>query len=212
MSERHVDRQLVKALLAGDQAAFDGFFNAYFPRLYRFVLPRLEHNGDAAQDVCQEVLARALKRLGTYRGEAALFTWLCQIARNELADHWQRQGKLAAHMVNAEDNAAVRALLESLQADELRGPEARRHADELKRAVQITLDSLPGRYGDALEWKYLDGLSIAEIAERLGLSAAAAQSVLQRARAAFREAFAAVAGLTLADLLGTPAATLRLES
>ena len=205
MSEHRVDGELVKALRAGDQGAFDEFFNAYFPRLYRFVLPRLEHSHDAAQDVCQEVLARALKRLGTYRGEAALFTWLCQIARNELADHWQRQGRLATHIVNVEDDAAVRAVLESLQADELQGPEARRHAEELKRAVQVTLDNLPGRYGDALEWKYLDGLSIAEIAVQLGVSAAAAQSVLQRARAAFREAFAAVAGLKAGDLLETSA-------
>lgn len=203
MSEYHVDRQLVKALLAGDQAAFDGFFNAYFPRLYRFVLPRLEHSAAAAQDICQEVLARAIRRLGSYRGEAALFTWLCQIARHELADHWQRQGRLAAHVANADDDASVRAVLESLQADERDGPEARRHAEEIKRAVQVTLDSLPGRYGDALEWKYLDDLTIAEIAERLGLSSAAAQSLLQRARASFREAFAAVAGLTLGDLIGT---------
>jgi RNA polymerase sigma-70 factor (ECF subfamily) len=180
-------------MLAGESAAFDAFFNDFFPRLYRFVLPRVEHSPDAAKDICQVALSQAVKRLASYRGEAALFTWLCQIARNTLADYWQRQHKERAHLVYTEDDALARAVLESLEADPRDGPEAKRANEELARAVQVALDHLPLRYGDALEWKYLDGLSIAEIAERLGSSTIAAQSILQRARTAFREAFDAVA-------------------
>jgi DNA-directed RNA polymerase specialized sigma24 family protein len=68
--------------------------------------------------------------------------------------------------------------------------------------VQLTLDHLPGRLGDALEWKYLDGLSVADIAGRLNLSTVAAQSLLQRARTAFREAFSSVTEITITELLG----------
>ena len=66
--------------------------------------------------------------------------------------------------------------------------------EELSRLVQVVLDQLPPHYGNALEWKYLEGAPVKEIAERLQISAKAAESVLTRAREAFRDAFAAVAG------------------
>lgn len=203
MSDHTQDRRQVQKLLAGDPAEFDAFFARYFPRLYRFVLPRVEHRADAAQDVCQVVLTRALRRMNSYRGEAALFTWLCQIARNELADYWRLQRRDAARVVSVDDDANIRAVLESLQANEVDGPEAQRYGEELGRAVQITLDHLPEHYGDALEWKYLDGLSIVEIGGRLGLSVPATQSVLQRARVAFRETFGVLAEAVLKDVLGS---------
>ena len=58
--------------------------------------------------------------------------------------------------------------------------------------VQVALDSLPGRYADALELKYLQELSVRDIAARLGVSPKAAESSTVSARDAFRDAFAAV--------------------
>ncbi len=201
MSDYVDDRRTVQALLAGERAAFDAFFHEYFPRLYRFVLPRVDRDIAAAQDICQQVLARSLRKLAGYRGDAALFTWLCQIARNELSDHWQQRKREEARVVHLEDDATIQAVLESLEATEDGSPESRRFGEELGRYVQIALDHLPGHYGDILEWKYVDGLSVGEIAVRLKLSSIGAQSALQRARAAFREAFIAVAGGSLDDLL-----------
>ena len=201
MTDREEDRRRVRALLTGDATAFDVFFNEYFPRLYRFVLPRVDHSIADAQDLCQETLARALRRLGTYRGEAALYSWICQIAVNELSDFWQRRQRDGKHVVFAEDDPSVQAVLATLQAAEADSPESQRYNTEIPRLVQATLDNLPGRFGDALEWKYLDGLTVADIAGRLGVSIAAAQSVLQRARAAFREAFTAMGDVTVQDWL-----------
>ena len=73
-------------------------------------------------------------------------------------------------------------------------PEAALRRNETSRLVQLVLDRLPGHYGDALEWKYIDGLSVAEIAERLNVGAKAAESMLTRARTAFRDAFTAAHG------------------
>lgn len=203
MTDREEDRRRVRALLAGEAPAFDAFFNEYFPRLYRFVLPRVEYAIADAQDLCQETLVRALRRLATYRGEAALFSWICQIAANELSDYWRLRKREGAHLVFAEDDPSVQAILATLQAAKEDSPESHRYNTEIPRLVQATLDNLPGRFGDALEWKYLDGLSVADIAHRLDVSTAAAQSLLQRARAAFREAFAAIGDVAVQDWLSS---------
>jgi DNA-directed RNA polymerase specialized sigma24 family protein len=58
--------------------------------------------------------------------------------------------------------------------------------------VHGALDQLPTRYGNALEWKYVEGASVREIAGRLQLGAKATESLLTRARAAFREVFNAI--------------------
>ncbi len=191
----------MRALLTGDPTAFDAFFNDYFPKIYRFVLPRVEHSIADAQDICQETLMRALRGLGSYRGEAALYSWICQIAAHRVADFWQQRRREGARTVFAEDDPDVQAVLATLQAAESDSPESHRYNTEIPRLVQATLDNLPGRFGDALEWKYLDGLAVVDIAFRLGISPAAAQSVLQRARAAFREAFTAMSDVALHDWL-----------
>jgi RNA polymerase sigma-70 factor (ECF subfamily) len=72
--------------------------------------------------------------------------------------------------------------------------------------VQVVLDYLPRRYGDVLEWKYIQGLSVKEIAARLDVAPKAAESMLNRARIAFRDGFASIASAdSLDDCLDTQA-------
>jgi RNA polymerase sigma-70 factor (ECF subfamily) len=68
------------------------------------------------------------------------------------------------------------------------------HRREVRQLVHAALDHLPDRYGDVLEWKYLEELPVDEIAGRLGLNYKAAESLLTRARAAFRDTFSRLAG------------------
>ena len=65
---------------------------------------------------------------------------------------------------------------------------------EIVRLVQLTLDGLPPKYGDVLEWKYIHGLTVAEIAARLKMGVKAVESLLTRARQAFRDAVAPSGG------------------
>lgn len=188
------DQELVRDLLAGDERAFDRFFTTYLPRVYRFVLTRVERDEQVAEEVSQAVLTKALQRIGNYRGEASLFTWLCQIARNEIADQWRARNRRARVEVLAEDHPHIAAALESMESDPAWRPDLQGDRAETARLVQVALDTLPGSYGTALEWKYIDGCSVAEIADRLGLTAIAAQSLLGRARLAFREAFSTLSG------------------
>jgi len=188
----HPDRFLVARLVRGDEAAFSEFFEANFGALFRFALPRVGGDAHAAEEVVQATLCRAVRKLGTFRGEAALLTWLCTFCRHEISARYERERRMPPMVDLVDELPEVRAALESLSA--AARPETALQRGEIARLVQVVLDRLPGRYGDALEWKYIDGLSVAEIATRLGISAKAAESTLTRARDAFRDAFTAAYG------------------
>ena len=190
------DKRLVKQLLAGSERAFDQFFNENFARLYRFALVRLGGDKDAARDIAQITLSKAMRKLHTYKGEAALFTWLCAICRNETSDWLVSQGRYRRHIVLTEDFPEVQAAVESLQVPEQMRPDAHYRRVELLRLIQVALDSLPAKYGDALEWKYIEGHSVKEIARRMDMGVDATQSMLARARRAFADVYSSlVAGL-----------------
>ena len=186
------DKRLVKQLLAGDKRAFDRFFDENFARLYRFALVRLSDDPDAAREVAQITLSKAVRKLDTYKGEAALFTWLCSICRNETSDWLAKQGRYREHVVLTEDFAEVRAAVESLEAPSAFSPEQDYRRVELLRLIQVALDHLPPRYGDVLEWKYIEGHTTREISERMDIGVEAAQSLLARARRAFAATYSAL--------------------
>jgi RNA polymerase sigma-70 factor (ECF subfamily) len=190
------DRELARRMLSGDERAFHEFFDRHFRGLFRFALSRLGQDEDAAEEIAQATLCKAIRKLGTYRGEAALFTWLCTFCRHEISAYYRRQGVVATQVDLVEDLPEIRAALESL-GTELDDPGAALDQKELGRLVQITLDQLPGRYGSALEWKYLEEMSVKEIAVRLDLSPKAAESLLTRAREAFRDGFRTLTGASV---------------
>lgn len=183
------DKNLVKQMLAGDERAFDQFFEENFARLYRFALARLSDDPDAAREVAQISLTRAIRKLHTYRAESALFTWLCSICRNETSDWLARQGRYRQHIVLTEDFPAIQGAVDSLQLPEQMSPERHYRRVELLRLIQVALDKLPPRYGDVLEWKYIEGHSVKEISMRLDIGAEATQSLLARAKRAFADVY-----------------------
>lgn len=197
------DRDLVAAMLAGHERAFTVFFDTYFPRVYRFALPRLDRNPDVTKDVVQATLVKAMRAIDGWRGEAALFTWLCQICRRQIADHVRSQRRHATRVVLIDDSDEVRAALESIEAPEADDPFRGADGAELRRLVHAVLDRLPNRYGEALEWKYVEGHTVEEIGTRLGIGRVAAQSLLARARIAFREGLEAVFGASARDVLAS---------
>jgi RNA polymerase sigma-70 factor (ECF subfamily) len=185
------DRELVRRMRGGDERAFHEFFDAYFPRLFRFALARLGRQ-DAAEDVAQATVVLGIRKIATWRGDAALFTWLCTLCRHETAAWCRRHAHVEVTV--ADDEPGIRAQLEALSSS-ADGPHQALERRDLARLVQLTLDYLPPRYGDVLEWKYIQGLTMQEIGGRLGLSTKAVESLLTRAREAFRGGFATLTGV-----------------
>lgn len=194
------EKQLVRRMLAGDERAFDAFFETYFARVYRFALPRLNGDVEAAREVVQSTLAKAMRKMGGFRGEASLFTWICQICRREVVDYIRANQRHARHVVLIDDQPELRVAMEAIEAPEEYDLVRSYGRAETRRLVQSVLDRLPANYGDALEWKYMEGRSVEEIGERLGIGTTAAQSLLARARIAFREALERVFGADAADI------------
>lgn len=183
------DRLLARRVLTGDEAAFRRFFDEHYGRLYRFALARLGGDEAAAEDVAQQTMAKALQKLAGYKAEAQLHTWLCAVCRNEIADWYRAQSRYEQRIVLAEDQPAVRAAMESYQAPAGDDPAECFRQTEAARLIQVALDLLPAKYGNALEWKYVEGYSSQEIADRLGIRYEAAQSLLARAKRAFAAAY-----------------------
>jgi len=186
------DLELVDRLLRGDSRAFEQFFNEYYPKLYRFVKRRIPQDAAAAEDIAQGTLCRALEGLRGYRGEAALFTWLCTLCRREMSARWDENRAWSAAPRLVEDDPAIRAALESLSVQS--DPLSAANREQVRESILAALDYLPAPYGDILEWKYLRDMSMAEIARRLGRSPKAVESLLTRAREAFRESFSLLSG------------------
>ena len=183
------DKKLVKQLLAGDERAFDRFFDENFARLYRFAIARLPDDPEGAREVVQITLTRAIRKLSTFRAESALFTWLCAICRNEMSDWLSRQGRYREHIVLVEDFPEVQAVVDSFQASQVDSPERHYQRAESLRLIQVALDRLPAKYGDVLEWKYVEGYSVKEISARLEIGTEATQSLLARAKRAFADVY-----------------------
>lgn len=195
-----IDAELVAAMLAGDRTAFEYFFHTHHPRLYRFALRRLGRP-ELAEEVAQEALIEALDRLAEFRGEAALGTWVTTICRSTVGQLRRRRADTLPVLDVVEDDPEVRAALERLGND-THLPDRAADRIETIQVIQSVLDALPPVYGDLLEWKYVDGLSVFELAKRLGRSPKAVESLLTRAREAFREAAGDVFATRAASGLG----------
>ena len=188
------DKQLVKQLLEGDERAFERFFEENFARLYRFALARLSDDPEAAREVAQITLTRALRKLHTFRAESALFTWLCAICRNETGEWLRKQLRYQEHIVLTEDFPEVQAAVDSYQAPFDESPYVHYQRTEGLRLIQVAMDRLPARYGDVLEWKYVEGRSVKEISARLKIGQEATQSLIARAKRAFGEVYTTLIG------------------
>jgi RNA polymerase sigma-70 factor (ECF subfamily) len=176
-------------MISGEERAFDDFFQTYFPALFRFALARLGQDTTAAEEVVQRALCKSISKISTYRGEAALFTWLCTFCRHEICDYLKSQNRILSGVEYLQQNPEMMGALESLMITIEKNPEELLLSKETAHLVHSALDTLPARYADALEWKYIEDLPVKEIATRLNLGLKAAESLLTRARIAFRDAF-----------------------
>jgi RNA polymerase sigma-70 factor (ECF subfamily) len=128
--------------------------------IYRFVYSKVG-NREEAEDVTSQVFVKAVRHLDQARQAESIQSWLFQVARTTVADHWRRFYRLRLNS------------LDDLLDAGWEGPRAD-HADTASQQadlrVQRLLARLPERYREVLTLRFLESLSIREVAERMGLS------------------------------------------
>jgi len=187
------EQDLVSRMRRGEQRAFDEFFDAYAARLGSFAARRSSLDAAAIEDVVQTTLINAMRGLATFRGGSSLFTWLCQICRNQLADA-RRKAARQPRVDSLEQLIEDRPLAQVVQLTDYRDPLDECSAEADRGAVRRVINRLPPHYARILELRFGDELTVPEIASLLQISESAAESQLVRARQAFRERWPATQG------------------
>jgi len=187
------DARFVARMRRGDAEALTAWYDRHVDGVYGFVYYRVGRDADLAADVVQETFTSALSRLGEFDPERGpMISWLCTLSRNFVRDALTRRGhEPLASLWDSLDGALSR-VYEDLERKPL-APDLV-EARETRELVGMALVNLPETYRAALRCKYVEGKSLEEMAREAGKSLDAVKGLLKRARAAFKQAFAALAG------------------
>jgi RNA polymerase sigma-70 factor (ECF subfamily) len=178
--ERERDEaELVAAARRGERAAIEELLARHEPRIYRFAL-RMCGDEDAAREVLQETLLAAFRSLSGFRGDAALSTWLYQIARSFC---------IKARRHDRPTEPLSRELVEPRAQ-----PDAAAHARQIGAALAAAIRALPADHREALVLRDVEGLSAEEASTVAGVEVGALKSRLHRARLELRSHLATLLG------------------
>jgi len=161
---------LVELARSGDKAAFGQLYDHYQPAVFRFLYYRVS-SVTLAEDLTAETFFRALRSMSSFRWQGRDFgAWLMTIARNLAADHYK------AGRTRLERSTADTEALDS-PTD---GPEREVLALLTSEALSAALAQLPGEQRDCVVMRFIEGLSIAEVADIMGRSAGAIKQLQLR--------------------------------
>lgn len=171
----NADVDLLLQAAAGERDAVRRLLDEAGPVVYGFVFARVGGNAGVAEDIVQETFVEAVRSAAGFRGDSALTTWLCTIARRRLARHYEGERR----------QDVARSSL-TLVADGSGAEPGRAHEVDDRDALVRALGALSALHRQVLVLKYLDDRSVGEIADELGRSRVQVQSLLQRARDSLR--------------------------
>jgi RNA polymerase sigma-70 factor (ECF subfamily) len=173
-------------------------FLLYAPRIYTLARRLLKNEADV-EDVTQDVLVQVVRKLGTFRGEAALTTWLHRVTVNMALAHRSRRAPRQAREVHATlEQFEGHGRLPAPRAPE-RGPVRRALDREARALINEAVARLPEIYRQTFVLAEMEGLTNPEVGAALGLSVPAVKSRLHRARLLLRRALGPHLGEAAAD-------------
>ena len=176
------DAELVQALRRGEPDAADRLVATYQSRAYRLAR-RITGNGEDAEEAVQDAFWSVLQKIALFRGDAAFGSWLYRIVANGALQKVRRRGQRLEIALDEvlpvfdEHGEHVSPCVDWSSAVE----DASRQA-ELRLALTAAIDELPAHYRAALVLRDVEGLSLAEIAETLGILSGTVKTRIHRAR------------------------------
>ena len=176
---REEEYALVQRIQSGDSDAFAVMMDLYQKQVYNLALRTVGNPEDAA-DMTQEAFLRAYRAIGSFRGDSKLSVWLYRLTQNVCIDFLRSKGRKPTVSLTVENEADEAQELDV--ADDRFDPEEQYQRKALRDAVRRGLMALPEEYREILILREINGLSYAEIGERLQLEEGTVKSRLFRAR------------------------------
>lgn len=175
------DSELIAGALQGSEAAFGALVERYQDRLFR-LLGRYCRDPVECEDLAQDVFLKVFRKLHTFQGDSAFYTWLYRIAVNAATDHLSRASHRRLKLV--EDDATLDV---GGNQDE-QSPSAPLMTEELAVVTREIVAALPEKFRTILILREFEDLSYTEIAAVLQIQLGTVESRLFRARQRFRQA------------------------
>jgi len=197
VAERSDDAELVRRVLARDGAAFREIMERHNRRLYR-VARSILHNDSEAEDVVQEAYVNAFTHLDSFRGDSSLATWLSRIVMNEALGRLRRE-RPAVALDAFEAQRPEAQIIQFPQEAASDDPERTMAQREILQLVEQATDNLPEIFRIVFVTRVIEGMSVEETAELLGLQPETVKTRLHRARRLVREQLDKQIGPVLMD-------------
>ncbi|OWV98083.1 RNA polymerase sigma factor [Rhizobium sp. R693] len=179
------DVELVRLAVARDRHAFRAIMTSHNQRLFRLARS-VVRNDSEAEDVVQEAYVRAFANLDRFRGDASLATWLSRIVINEALGRLRKRRRAAGVAISAEQGGG--ATIVQFPVDNSGGdPERTMAQRQILQLVEEATDALPDIYRTVFVARVIEGLSVEETAQLLGLCAKTVKTRLHRARRLVRQ-------------------------
>ena len=169
--------QVIKDILKGKKGAATVFYREYSPKLRRFLVAKLPSEADA-EELLQDIFLSVFDSLPIYRGECSVISWIYSIARHEVADFYRKR-------FIREAVERTSPLFENMVSETL-APEFVYEKNKIEKKFFGVYRGLAKQYQDVLSYRYELSMSVKDIALRMDLSFKATESLLYRARLAFR--------------------------
>ena len=178
------DSLIISRIKKGDSAQYSVLVNKYQNMIFRTCMGFL-HQREDAEDVTQEVFVKAFRAISDFKGDASFSTWIYRIAVNEaLTLLRRRQRERMIHRLGSWVGFAKENEMFGVErmAHAESDPESLMIKDEQTRWVNRVIDELPERQRIAFTLSQYGDLSQGEVAQTMGLSEGAVESLLQRAK------------------------------
>src|SRR5665213_1870807 len=190
------DAGLVQRALVGDDAAFRTIMERHNRRLYR-VARSILRNDSEAEDAVQEAYIRAFTHLVDFRGDSSLATWLSRIVMNEALGRLRRERPtVGLEILEAQRTEAQIIQFPQAASDD---PERTMAQREILQLVERATDNLPEIFRIVFITRVIEGMSVEETADLLGLRPETVKTRLHRARRLVREQLDEQIGPVLMD-------------
>ncbi len=184
---RREEADLVARAVQRDEAAIRAILQTHNRKLYR-VARSIVHHDQEAEDVLQEAYLKAFSSLASFRHDAGLGTWLTRIVMNEALQRLRRRHELPAEPVPGKAGPVADIIPFPLAGSPTIDPERALAQNEITKLLERAIDQLPQEFRLVLVARTIEGLSIEETSELLGVRPETVKTRLFRARQMLREA------------------------